>query len=56
MNVIWKSLVEEPHKDFAMRKVMATREANLRKTFEGHHSVALPYGDSGEEFRVWDTN
>ena len=54
--MIWKSLVEEPHKDFAMRKVMATREANLRKTFEGHHSVALPYGDSGEEFRVWDTN
>ena len=32
MNVIWKSLVEEPYKDFAMRKVMATREANLRKT------------------------
>ena len=55
-NVIWKSLVEKPHRDFAMRMVAATGKANLRKTFEGHYSVAEPYGESGEEFRVWDTN
>ena len=55
-NVIWKSLVENPHRDFAKRMVAATGKANFRKTFEGHFSVAEPYGGSGEEFRVWDTN
>ena len=55
-NVIWKRLVEEPHEDFAMRMVLATGKGNLRKTFEGHFSVAEPFGDIGEEFRLWDTN
>ena len=52
--VIWKSLVEKPHKDFAKRMVAATDEVNLKKTFEGHYSVAGPYGESGQEIRVRD--
>ena len=50
--VIWKSLVEKPHKDFAKRMLAATEEVNLKETFEGHYSVAGPYGESGQEIRV----
>ena len=53
--VIWKSLVEKPHKDFAKRMIAATEEVNLKKIFEGHYSVAGPYGESGQEIMVQET-
>ena len=55
-DVIRESLVEKPHQDFAKRMLAATQKANLRKTFKGHFSVTKPYGKSGEELRLWDTN
>ena len=55
-DVIRESLVEKPHQDFAKRMLAVTQKANLRKTFEGHFSVAKPYGESGEKLRLWDTN
>ena len=51
-----KAFVNEGHRRFVDKMLLAANSENLKQVFSGYHSVPKPYGKEGFSTSAWDSN
>ena len=55
-NAVYETFLEPFHIEYIEKMLASANPDNIKKMFDGFQSIPKPYGGSGFEIQMWDTN